>query len=306
MPEPLFAWNEVALEYASFLGTYAMLGAAGFWLAVARPSLAGAPGDAPIARAARAAARIGLVGAVLSAALTAFATAQRAAEKGTSFGMAFAGGGLPQTLRGVLLALLLVIFALLATGRARAAWPVAAAAVVALVLRNAVQGRWQALVNPLHVLGGGLWIGTLAVIAATVIPLALRGDLAPRGAGPALSELVARFSRLSLGAAGLLAASGLVTAWRHLKYPAALWTTPYGLALIAKLGLVAGVAAIGAYNWKRVTPRLGDERGGAALAQSSRAELLVAAVVLAFSALLVSLPAPKAPRPAGAGVVAGQ
>jgi copper transport protein len=305
MAEPLFAWNDVVLEYASFLSSYAQLGAAGFWLAVARPSLRGvgdgAPEAAPLAGAARTAARFGRAGALLGVVLTVVGTAQRAAERGLSFGAAFAGGGLPNSIRAVLLVVLVALFALLAAGRARGAWPLAAAAVIALVLRNVVRGQWQMLVNPLHVLGGGLWIGTLAVLAVTVIPRALRGELAPRGRGPALSTLVARFSSLSLVAAPLLALTGLVTAWRHLKYPAALWTTPYGLALLAKLSLVAVVVGLGAYNWRRVTPTLGAESGAAVLRRSARAELAFAAVVLAASALLVSLPAPKAPGAPGAG-----
>ena len=44
---------------------------------------------------------------------------------------------------------------------------------------------------------------------------------------------------------------GVITAWRHLKYLSALWTTPYGYALLLKLALVAAVFSLGAWNWRR-------------------------------------------------------
>ena len=299
--EPLFAWSDILFEYAGFVSQFALLGAAGFWLTVGRPWLRGAAADgSPMARAARTAARVGFAGALLAVILMLAGLARRA-EKGITFGAAAAAGGQMLVIQAVLLAVLLVVFAPLVTGRARGLWPVATVAVFALVLRGIVRLQWTALVNPLHVLGGGLWIGTLATLAMTMIPMAARGEL--RGDGsPTLAQVVARFSTLSLGAVTLLIASGLVTAWRHLKHLSALWTTPYGYALIAKLCVVAVVFLLGAFNWRRVSPRLGGDGGAVALERSSRAELAAAAVVLAITALLVSLPSPRAPgaRPPGA------
>ena len=300
--EPLFAWSDILFEYAGFVSQFALLGAAGFWLTVGRPWLRGATADgSPMARAARTAARVGFAGALLAVILMLAGLARRAAEKGITFGAAAAAGGQMLVIQAVLLAVLLLVFAPLVTGRARGLWPVATVAVFALVLRGIVRLQWTALVNPLHVLGGGLWIGTLATLAMTMIPMAARGEL--RGDGsPTLAQVVARFSTLSLGAVTLLIASGLVTAWRHLKHLSALWTTPYGYALIAKLCVVAVVFLLGAFNWRRVSPRLGGDGGAVALERSSRAELAAAAVVLAITALLVSLPSPRAPgaRPPGA------
>ncbi|HET7459311.1 MAG TPA: CopD family protein, partial [Gemmatimonadaceae bacterium] len=251
-------------------------------------------------------ARIGFAGALLGVVMMLLGLARRAAEKGTTFAATASAGGTVLVIQAVLLALLLLLLAPLAAGRgSRRLWPLVSAATFALVLRNAVRLQWTALVNPLHVLGGGLWIGTLALLALTVIPLAVRGELAPRGAGPTLSQLVARFSSLSLGAVSLLVVTGLVTAWRHLKQLSALWTTPYGYALLAKLAVVAVVFLLGAVNWRRVTPRLGADGGAAALSRSSRAELTAAAVVLAITALLVSLPSPRAPGPPPGAPAAG-
>jgi putative copper export protein len=55
------------------------------------------------------------------------------------------------------------------------------------------------------------------------------------------------------------------------------------------------VAALGAWNWRRVRPRLGSEDSVAEIRRSSAMELAVAAVVLAVTAVLVNLPAPTLP-----------
>ena len=85
--------------------------------------------------------------------------------------------------------------------------------------------------------------------------------------------------------------------WTHLKVLSALWTTPYGYALIAKLCVVLGVVALGAWNWRRQKPRLGSVESALALRRSARAELVAASLVLAVTAILVSLPSPKPPLP---------
>jgi putative copper export protein len=107
--------------------------------------------------------------------------------------------------------------------------------------------------------------------------------------------MVGGFSPLALAAAGTLACFGLVTAWLHLRPLSSLWTTPYGYALIAKLCVVLSVVAMGAWNWRRQKPRLGGVEAAHALSRSARAELLLAALVLAVTAVLVSLPTPKPP-----------
>ena len=85
---------------------------------------------------------------------------------------------------------------------------------------------------------------------------------------------------------------GVITAWRHLKYLSALWTTPYGYALLLKLALVAAVFSFGAWNWRRQRPRLGSESAATALRRSAWSELAAAGLVLLATAVLVSLPTP--------------
>jgi len=50
-----------------------------------------------------------------------------------------------------------------------------------------------------------------------------------------------------------------------------------------------------------MTPKLGDEEGAVAITRSASTELGFAAVVLAITALLVSLPSPGPSGPPGSG-----
>src|SRR5437016_358900 len=88
-------------------------------------------------------------------------------------------------------------------------------------------------------------VGVLVAFAA--LPLTVRRWWpAPEGRhAAAVAVMVRHFSRLALWSSGLLVLTGVITAWRHLKYLAALWTTPYGWTLDAKLLVVLAVAALG-------------------------------------------------------------
>jgi copper transport protein len=113
--------------------------------------------------------------------------------------------------------------------------------------------------------------------------------------------MVSRFSPLALCAAGLLGVTGVTTAWRHLKRLDSMWTTSYGYTLDAKLCAVLIVVSLGAWNWRRMKPQLGGEKSALAIKRSATAELSFAALVLALTSLLVSLPSPRPVRPPGAG-----
>ena len=108
--------------------------------------------------------------------------------------------------------------------------------------------------------------------------------------------MINAFSPVALGSAFVLVVFGVITAWRHLKYLAALWTTPYGYALLAKLFVVLIVIALGAWNWRRQRPLLGSESAATAIRRSASAELIAAFVVLIVTAILVSVPTPELPH----------
>ena len=98
------------------------------------------------------------------------------------------------------------------------------------------------------------------------------------------------FSPVALACAGVVAVTGVAAAWWHLGALSALWTSAYGRTLLLKLGLLTLVAAIGAYNWRRVRPTLGHEPGARRLQRSSAAELAVGALVVTVTAVLVATP----------------
>jgi copper transport protein len=299
--EPLLQWSQVVNELASFLANFAAIGAIGFRFGVLRSRLAMAwtPGTTNPDRAfyddaATAAAVVGLVGTVAQVVLFMITAHGLATRKHLSLTGAVRSGGPMSALQIVCLALALVGFGL-AARRTLTGWPLAAIGVVGFVLRNVITGQVTQLVNPIHRLAGGLWIGTLFVMLIAGIGRILRPSVPRERHGPIVAGMVYDFSPVALGAAGVLVLFGLITAWRHLKYLAALWTTPYGWTLLVKLALVLSVVMLGAWNWRRVRPSLRNEQGATVIRRTAGAELAIAGLVLIVTSILVSLPSPKLP-----------
>lgn len=306
--EPLH-WAEIGTQYVGFLGSFALYGAVGARVAAPRIAEARTGLSARMANwgalAGRRVATIGLLGGIAQVVAVLLAVSERAAERHASFAATLASGGSGLTGQLVLIAAALLGF-VLARFHVRAGWWIAGAAALALALRNVTSGKWAALVNPLHVLAGGLWLGTLAVLVVALFPLLLRGDAVGRDpdvrpGGSRLDAVVRRFSRLALASSALLGVTGVITAWRHLGALDALWTTPYGWALDVKLLLVATIAAFGFYNWRVATPTLSAGSGDARLARTSLREVSLGLLVLAVTAILVSLPAPAERASASSG-----
>ncbi|HEX6964805.1 MAG TPA: CopD family protein [Gemmatimonadaceae bacterium] len=301
MSEPFFHWGESAFEYIGFLSSFFIIGAIAFRAFILRPMIAagGLRADA-LRSAGPTAARIGFIGAVLGGIGLVHSLMGFAARRHLTFGAAAAAGGWNIAVPAVLLVVLLIVFALAAT-RLDAAWPVAIIAGFALALRSvptAITGRWQSMINPLHVLFGSLWLGTLFVVVVAGLSLAIRGPLPRDSRGATVAEMVNRFSTLALISAACLVLTGTITAVLHLKYVAALWTTPYGRTFIVKLCVVLGVVALGAWNWRRVRPSLGGEESARIIRRTASSELAMAALVLAVTSVLVTLPTPKKPKAA--------
>ena len=85
--------------------------------------------------------------------------------------------------------------------------------------------------------------------------------------------------------------------WRYLGASladrlAALLGTPWGWALLAKLGLLGLVSAFGAWNWRVLLPRLGTAEAARSLQRSARVEILLGLLLLVATAILVALPMP--------------
>jgi copper transport protein len=293
----LVDWPQPLLELAGFMASFLATGAVGFRFVVIRPWLGGggsAPDDlrAFARRSVRTAAILGCLGGLAILILHLADLHAESVERHVPWGTVLGSKDTPLALGlegGVFLG-----FALAAAG-AGAGWYLAAAGVILGTFLPALSGQWLRLVNPIHVLAGGFWIGTLFLVVTAAILPSLRSDLSPERRGPFVRDLVARFSPLALGSAGVLATFGVITAWRHLKTLRALWTTPYGITLIVKLGLVACVLALGAFNFRRQRPLLGTDAGARSLRGSASAELAMATLVLIVTSLLVSMPSPKAP-----------
>jgi putative copper export protein len=300
-PEPLIAWPKPLIELLEFVGVFLAAGAVGFRYAVLRGRLALAnPGDTGLlggvsGAAARRAAGIGALGAVLIAMRIAFALPGLAARNHTSISQVVLST--PAVTLWVALTVAALLGFLLARASAPRAytlgWVLAGIGIVGGTLRNGLVGQWTRLVNPIHLLAAGLWIGTLfvLVVAGLTAVRHAKGDRA----GAIVADMVNAFSPLALACGATVVLFGVITAWQHLKALSNLWTTPYGYALIAKLCVVAMVFALGAWNWRRQRPSLGSEMAAASIRRSATAELAVATTVLIITSILVSLPTPKPP-----------
>jgi putative copper export protein len=297
--EPLLSWSEPVTQFVGFIGLFLANGAIGFRYAAVRGRLTSdTEPDRPVyAAATQRAAMLGLLGALIQTALFILQLPHAAARAHVSAGQLVTGDA-QSAARCVLLAAAIIGFGL-AAGRRWTGWGVAAVGFIAAQFTALLAGRWTSLVNALHALVGGLWIGTLAVLLIAGLAAVLR-DAPRERRGVLAADMVNGFSPLALRCGVLLVLSGLTTAWMHLKPLSSLWSTPYGYTLLAKLCVVALVFGLGAWNWRRQRPRLGSEHAAGMIRRSSIMEVSIATVVLMITAILVSLPSPRPARPPGA------
>ena len=289
-PEPLITWSDPVKEFVGFVALFLGAGAIGFRYFALRGWRIET--DRPFYDdAARRAAGLGIVGVLLSLIMVWIALPGLAARKHIS-AAAFATSD-PATMMQIGFLVLALIGYALAAGTINAGWPLAAIGIVAGGLRQIFLGQWSRLVNPVHSLAAGLWLGTLLVLVVAGLSALLRHEPTRDRRGAIAADMVNGFSPLALTMGGIVVVFGLITAWRHLHVLSNLWSTPYGYTLIVKLLLVASVFALGAWNWRRQRPTLGTEGAATSIRRSSMAELTVATVVLIVTAVLVSLPAPK-------------
>jgi putative copper export protein/methionine-rich copper-binding protein CopC len=176
-------------------------------------------------------------------------------------------------------------------------WGIAALGAAALAFSPALSGhaasapRFTPLAifaDGVHVIGAGGWLGSLLMVLLAGIPAAMRLGEGERG--PAVASLVNAFSPTALVFAGFAGVTGVFAAWLHLGGVSALWQTAYGRTLLVKLAILSVVAGTGAYNWLRVKPALGDERGATRMRRSATVELAVGLLVLLVTAVLVTTP----------------
>ena len=177
-----------------------------------------------------------------------------------------------------------------ASGLALLATGVLAVVVTAPLTGHAVEHPWGIMVgvglHALHILGGGVWMGTLFCMVWCGLMLARKHD------AKAVARMVRSFSPVALAGAGTAVAAGLLLAISYVGSFEDLWETEYGLVLMLKSGLLAFAMVLGGWNWKTVTPLLGSHSATLTLRWSASLELLFAFLMLAVTAVLVALPAP--------------
>jgi len=160
--------------------------------------------------------------------------------------------------------------------------------------------------DALHVLAMSIWAGGLATLLF-VLPAATR-RLETADRTRLLAATLARFSPWAFASVMVLLATGLLQSWFLIGFfdePSRLLDTPFGRAALIKFVILVGpLMALGAYNQRRLVPRLkelaatGQTPGGAgfALRRSLRAEIvLILGALGATAALTTYAPADYAP-----------
>jgi copper transport protein len=149
--------------------------------------------------------------------------------------------------------------------------------------------------NALHVLAMSAWVAGL-VLLLFVLPRATR-VLGPPDRTRLLASTLARFSPLAFVAVLAILVTGLMQAWFQVEELDNLLDTAFGRSVLIKFGLLVGpLMALGAYNQRRLLPRLRRAaasgatpgRDGILLRRSIRTEVALLAVVLGVTAALVS------------------
>lgn len=185
------------------------------------------------------------------------------------------------------LGLLTVLLAGLASRRRLPAlWWAAAGSGGALLLTLAQQGHAAAeggmplLAGWLHVVGAALWMGGLLGF-----PMLLLGPLRVLEPDERLelrAQTVRRFSRVATFAVVAIILTGFYAALLQVPGPLALVSTPYGRALIMKLGLMVLLLTIGGINLV--------DKGRGPFGRMVGAELVLAAGIFIATGFLTSLP----------------
>jgi putative copper export protein len=139
------------------------------------------------------------------------------------------------------------------------------------------------IAQSLHILGFGLWLGTLAVaLIAPSRPLS-SGD----SSTAARQRWLGAFAPLAGTGAITVIASGVVLSLTSIPSWSSLLHTGYGQVYLIKVALVGVIGALGARNFRAL-------RGGvgAGLGRAAGIEAMLALLVLLVTAILTSLPQP--------------
>ena len=114
------------------------------------------------------------------------------------------------------------------------------------------------IMDLLHLLAVCLWGGGLIVLSVSVLPnLIGRGELS----APLIARVAGRFSAMAGIAVGIIAVTAIYNLWYYVRIPEALWETPYGLAVLAKIILFLILINLGGLNRYVSVPLLQEWAG---------------------------------------------
>ncbi|HUP88785.1 MAG TPA: CopD family protein [Longimicrobiales bacterium] len=281
-------WPDVPKNLYEFVGIFCAIGAVGFRYSSLRGRVGGI-----YDRIAKRAAAVGFIGAILTL-IHVFEALPRLAQRAKMPVSEFMQTPSPGAAWLYFTILAVIGYALALAGK-RIGWHVAAFGVIGGLLRNLGQVPIGRMTTPMHVLTGGLWIGTLFVLVVAGLSVLAKGggevdELGDRGV--IVADMVNAFSPLALTCGLLVLVFGVIAAFREIRPISGLWTTQYGYTLIAKVCVVMVVLALGAWNWKKQRPTLGTEAAAQSLRRTATKELIAAALVIILTSVMLSLPEP--------------
>ena len=143
----------------------------------------------------------------------------------------------------------------------------------------AMGGRLPMTADLLHLTGATTWGGSLLYLS--VLPL-WQGPQEP------LREALGRLSGIGLVSVLLLAATGTYAGFLHIQSPQILSGSPYGRTLMVKVGLVAIIIAVAAYNRLRLLPEFRRRGSSKRLPAFLRIEALLVITVLGITGVLTT------------------
>ncbi len=137
----------------------------------------------------------------------------------------------------------------------------------------------------MHAVALVVWLGSLAPLSTALATHDARGL-------PALK----RFSAWAPALVAVIVATGLVLAVLQMAGWNTLWTTDYGLLLLAKLALVASVLGLGGFNRWHLTPKViaGDAEARQTMQGVIMMEIMLVATIVAIAAAWRFTPPPRA------------
>ncbi len=147
---------------------------------------------------------------------------------------------------------------------------------------------FQEIADLVHMGAAAIWIGGLVFTTLVIWRL----PRAVPGGGAVATDVLARFSRVALVAVGVVILTGTIRSAGELSAPVQLWTTTYGLCILAKIALLAVAGAVALRN-RRITLTLARRTSthpGAlrTVRNAAVAEMAIAIAILAIAALLVA------------------